>query len=229
MRVSVYCSDKMAFEDPAIIEQQQIVMPWLAGFHVNDVYRTVCESWPVKPIDAGTKKPFYSNVPVLLGAGGLDDACRPLYNDMIHHYFPNSQRLLFTKRLHGPLLNSFEGDVYIGNFLEKPFERVKGQKDIEAYDGSLMSVAGWRRPLPLEVCDFAERNGWRRWGAHNQGSLPRTSQTSNPDVCASRRPLVFSPSTQHRTQCDMPRDLVFQYRATSLYYNRRHFAVPWGV
>jgi hypothetical protein len=42
---------------------------------------------------------------------------------MIHHYFPNSQRLLFTKRLHGPLLNSFEGDVYIGNFLDKPFER----------------------------------------------------------------------------------------------------------
>jgi hypothetical protein len=71
-------------------------------------------------------------VPVLLGAGGLD-ACRPLYNDVIHHYFPNSQRLVFTKRLHGPLLNSFEGDGYIGDFLDSPFERIKGQKDIEAY------------------------------------------------------------------------------------------------
>jgi pimeloyl-ACP methyl ester carboxylesterase len=133
MRLSVYCSDKMAFEDLAIIQQQEIVMPWLAGFHVNDVYRAVCDSWQVKPIDAVTKKPFYSNVPVLLGAGGLDDACRPLYNDMIHHYFPSSQRLLFTKRLHGPLLNSFEGDVYIGNFLANPFERVSGQQDIEAH------------------------------------------------------------------------------------------------
>jgi hypothetical protein len=38
-----------------------------------------------------------------------------------------------TQRLHGPLLNSFEGDVYIGDFLERPFERIKGQKDIEAY------------------------------------------------------------------------------------------------
>lgn len=133
MRLSVYCSDKMAFEDPTIIKQQEVVMPWLAGFHVNDVYRAVCDSWPVRPIDASTKKPFYSNVPVLLGAGGLDDACRPLYNDLIHHYFPNSQRLLFTKRLHGPLLNSFEGDVYIGDFLDKPSERIKGQKDIEAY------------------------------------------------------------------------------------------------
>jgi hypothetical protein len=123
----------MAFEDPAIIQEQEIIMPWLAGFHVNDVYPAVCDSWPVRPIDASTKKPFYSNVPVLLGAGGLDDACRPLYNDLIHHYFPNSQRLVFTKRLHGPLLNSFEGDVYIGNFLDRPFERIQGQKDIEAY------------------------------------------------------------------------------------------------
>ncbi len=133
MRLSVYCSDKMAFEDPATIQQQEITMPWLAGFHVNDIYRNLCEAWPVKPIDITTKRPFYSNVPALLGAGGLDDACRPLYNDMIHHYFPYSDRLLFTKRLHGPLLNSYEGDVYIGEFLNNPSEHLAGQKDIEAY------------------------------------------------------------------------------------------------
>ena len=44
MRLSVYCSDKMAFEDPAIIKQQETVMPWLAGFHVNDVYGVVCDA-----------------------------------------------------------------------------------------------------------------------------------------------------------------------------------------
>ncbi|HLH09489.1 MAG TPA: alpha/beta fold hydrolase [Terriglobales bacterium] len=133
MRLSVYCSDKMAFEDPDIIKQQETVMPWLAGFHVNDVYGAVCDAWRVKPISATTKKPYYSNVPALLGAGGLDDACRPMYNDLIHHYFPNSQRLLFTKRVHGPLLNSFEGDVYIGEFLSKPHGHLQGQQDIEAY------------------------------------------------------------------------------------------------
>lgn len=35
MRPSVYCSDKMAFEDPAIIKQQEVVMPWMVGFHVK--------------------------------------------------------------------------------------------------------------------------------------------------------------------------------------------------
>ena len=133
MRLSVYCSDKMAFEDPAIIKQQEAVMPWLAGFHVNDVYGAQCDAWRVKPIDEATKKPYYSSVPVLLGAGTLDDSCRPLYNDLIHHYFPNSQRLRFTKRVHGPLLNSFEGDVYIGKFLNNPHERLEGQQDIEVY------------------------------------------------------------------------------------------------
>jgi pimeloyl-ACP methyl ester carboxylesterase len=132
MRLSVYCSDKMAFEDPATIKQQEVVLPWLAGFHVNDVYGAVCDVWRVKPIDEATKKPYYSDIPVLLGAGGLDDACRPLYNDLIHHYFPNSQRLLFTKLVHGPLLNSLEGDLYIGEFLDNPRERLQGKQDIEA-------------------------------------------------------------------------------------------------
>jgi pimeloyl-ACP methyl ester carboxylesterase len=133
MRLSVYCSDKMAFEDPAIIKQQESILPWLAGFHVNDVYGAVCGAWQVKAIGANTKEPYYSDVPALLGAGGLDDACRPLYNDMIHHYFPNSQRLLFTKRVHGPLLNSLEGDLYIGGFLDKPREHLQGKQEIEAY------------------------------------------------------------------------------------------------
>lgn len=133
MRLSVYCSDKMAFEDPAIIKQQETIMPWMAGFHVNDVYGAVCDAWRVKPINSAIKKPYYSNVPALLGAGGFDDACRPLYNDLIHHYFPDSQRLLFTKRVHGPLLNSLQGDLYIGDFLDKPRERLQAQQDIDAY------------------------------------------------------------------------------------------------
>jgi pimeloyl-ACP methyl ester carboxylesterase len=133
MRLSVYCSDKMAFADPAIIRQQETVLPWLAGFHVNNVYQASCNAWPVEPISAATKKPFYSNVPVLLGAGQLDDACRPTYNDRIHQYFPNSQRLLFTNRQHAPLLNSMEGDLYISAFLDQPSKPLTGQKDIEAY------------------------------------------------------------------------------------------------
>jgi pimeloyl-ACP methyl ester carboxylesterase len=128
MRFSVYCSDKLAYADPIVIKQQEQIAPWLAGFQVNDVYLSISKVWHVRAIKASTKKPFYSNVPALLGAGGMDDSCRPIYNDMIHHYMPNSKRILFTKRQHGPLLNSREGDDYIGQFLDHPFQQLSSDK-----------------------------------------------------------------------------------------------------
>jgi len=134
MRMSVYCSDKMAYADKSTIYMQEQIQPYMAGFHVNDVYLPMCSCWQVTPIAAETKKPFYSNTPALLSAGGMDDACRPVYNDMIHHYMPNSQRLLFTDRQHGPLLNSYDGDVFIGKFLDDPYKKVTSdKKNIIAY------------------------------------------------------------------------------------------------
>ena len=134
MRMSVYCSDKMAYASPLAINRQEQLMPYLAGFHVNDVYLQLCNCWQVKPINADTKTPFFSNTPALLGAGGMDDSCRPVYNDMIHQYMPNSQRLLFTNRQHAPLLNTREGDLFIGQFLDNPRITVKSeQKNIIAY------------------------------------------------------------------------------------------------
>jgi hypothetical protein len=38
---------------------------------------------------------------------------------------PNSQRVLFTNKTHGPALNSREGDVLIAQFLDHPYEPVK--------------------------------------------------------------------------------------------------------
>ncbi|BAU53715.1 alpha/beta fold hydrolase [Mucilaginibacter gotjawali] len=134
MRFSVYCSDKLAYASPAIIKQQDEIQPWLAGFHVNDVYLSISKVWQVKPIKASTKKPFYSNIPALLGAGGMDDSCRPIYNDLIHHYMPNSQRILFSQRQHGPLLNSRDGDEFIGHFLDHPFGKLSSDnKEIVVY------------------------------------------------------------------------------------------------
>jgi pimeloyl-ACP methyl ester carboxylesterase len=134
MRLSVYCSDKMAYARPSIIAQQEEIYPYMAGFHVNDVYGPLCDCWKVPAINASVKMPFYSNVPVLLGAGGFDDACRPVYNDMIHHYMPNSQRLLFVKRPHAPLLNSRAGDPFISQFLDHPYKKIESDiKDVIAY------------------------------------------------------------------------------------------------
>lgn len=134
MRMSVYCSDKMAYANKSLIYQQEKIQPYMAGYHVNDVYLDLCNCWQVPPIKPETKRAFYSNVPILLAAGGVDDACRPVYNDMIHHFMPNSQRLLFVKRPHAPLLNSRDGDPFISRFLDRPYQKITSDiKDILAY------------------------------------------------------------------------------------------------
>lgn len=135
MRMSVYCSDKMAYARDAIIKQQYELYPYMAGatYYVNDVYRSMCDCWNVPPIAAETKMPFYSKVPVLLGAGDTDPATRPIYNDMLHHFMPNSQRILFKGRSHCPTMR-IDGDKFIGEFLNNPHKKlVSTDKDILVY------------------------------------------------------------------------------------------------
>lgn len=136
MRLSVYCSDKMAYADKQMIGAQFNVYPYVkgAGYFINDVNAAMCSCWQVPPINENTKKPFYANTPVLLAAGDTDPSCRPLYNDMLQHYLPNSQRLLFIGRSHGPMLNTREGDDYLTQFIDNPFKKVENsRKDVMVY------------------------------------------------------------------------------------------------
>lgn len=133
MRISVYCADQAAYHDEAIIQQLYGPYPYMKGYHINDVYKEMCDCWQMPPISPQTKKPFYSTRPVLLADGEMDPACRPIYIDMIHHYMPNSQRLLYINRSH-MVLGGAVGKAIIKNFLDDPFKKIEpGQKDIIAY------------------------------------------------------------------------------------------------
>ena len=126
MRISVYCADQTAYHSEKVIEQLYETYPYLKGYHINDVYRQMCDCWQVPPIKPETKQPYYSNKPALLADGEMDNACRPLYMDMIHHYMPNSQRLLFINRGHGvsgPDMNQF-----MQEFLNNPYRKLKSNK-----------------------------------------------------------------------------------------------------
>ncbi|WP_165372193.1 alpha/beta hydrolase [Emticicia agri] len=101
--------------------------------YILDVYRSMCDCWKVPAIAAETKMPFYSKVPVLLGAGDTDPATRPIYNDMMHHFMTNSQRVLFKGRSHCPTMRK-EGDTFISQFLDNPYKKVVStDKDIVVY------------------------------------------------------------------------------------------------
>jgi pimeloyl-ACP methyl ester carboxylesterase len=120
MRMLVYCADQNAYHSPAVIRDLYQVYPWMEGYHINDVYKEVCDCWNVAPVPKITKLPFYSRTPLLVGDGAMDPGCSPLYMDMIHHYMPNSQRVLFKNRGHG--VGSPEWRELQQKFLDNPFE-----------------------------------------------------------------------------------------------------------
>ena len=132
MRLSVYCADQTAYHDERILHQLYDLYPYMRGYHINDVYREICDCWQSPPIRRESKQPFYSDKPALLGDGELDPACRPLYIDMIHHYLPKSQRLLFHHRSHMVFFNQ-EMDVALKAFLDNPWQPVPPVSDALAY------------------------------------------------------------------------------------------------
>jgi hypothetical protein len=124
MRYSVYCSEQIAYANKQVIEKQVVILPYLKDFVFNDVNHQICSCWNVKPVNPIAKTPVFSNVPALLGSGDTDPYCRPIYNDLIHHYMPNSQRLIFINKSHGPLMNTKYGDDLIAQFFNHPFSRL---------------------------------------------------------------------------------------------------------
>jgi pimeloyl-ACP methyl ester carboxylesterase len=128
MRLSVYCADQTAYHEEAILHQLHDLYPYLSGYRINDVYRELCDCWQVPPIRKETKQPFYSDKPALLGDGELDPACRPLYIARIHHYLPNSQRLVFPHRSHVVFFND-EMDAPMRAFLNDPGQKVSPPPD----------------------------------------------------------------------------------------------------
>jgi hypothetical protein len=132
MRISVYCSDQSAYHSEAVLHEVYQVYPWMQGYHINDVYREICDCWQVPPISPRTKQPFYSEKPALLADGEMDNACRPLYIDLIHHYMPNSQRLLFIHFPH--MVGGKEWHDDMVKFLNNPYQKIaSGGPDIIAY------------------------------------------------------------------------------------------------
>ncbi|MVT11275.1 alpha/beta fold hydrolase [Chitinophaga tropicalis] len=132
MRISVYCADQAVYNNETVMQQLYNAYPYMKGYHINDVYKAMCDCWASPPIKAATKQPFYSNRPALLADGEMDNACRPLYIDRVHHYMPNSQRLLFTNRGHGVGGRDFQ--YFMRMFLDDPYKKiVSDHKDIITY------------------------------------------------------------------------------------------------
>ncbi|MGI4760532.1 MAG: alpha/beta fold hydrolase [Janthinobacterium lividum] len=124
MRYSVYCTEQLAYARPAAEKRQGQVMPWLAGYPFNNVNHAICACWNVSPEPPAVKTPVYSAVPALLAAGDIDPWCRPFYNQLIKHYLPNSQSLVWKNKGHAPGFTT-PGVDYVQLFLAHPYQLLR--------------------------------------------------------------------------------------------------------
>ena len=91
----------------------------MKGYHINDVYKAMCDCWDVPPIKASTKQPYYSFKPAFIADGEMDAACRPLYIKEIKHYMPNAQTFLFINRGHG--VGGKDYNEMMQKFIDNPY------------------------------------------------------------------------------------------------------------
>jgi pimeloyl-ACP methyl ester carboxylesterase len=101
MRLSIYCSEQIAYSDLAKVKEQDKILPWLAAYPFNNVNHQICDCWKVKPAPAYIKTPVYSTIPALATAGTLDPWTRPFYNRLIKRTMPNTQILIMKDKAHG--------------------------------------------------------------------------------------------------------------------------------
>jgi hypothetical protein len=123
MRMTVYCADEANYHSEAIVHQLYKLYPYMEGYHINDVWKAVCNCWNVPPVNPVTKQRFYSLKPVLIGDGEMDPGCRPLYMRLIKHYMPNGQCFLFINRSHG--VSGKDWWSMTQQFIDNPYQKVE--------------------------------------------------------------------------------------------------------
>jgi pimeloyl-ACP methyl ester carboxylesterase len=123
MRLSIYCSEQIAWSDSNLVKKQGSVLPWLAGVRFNNVDHGICACWNVKPEPAIAKTPVYSPIPALISAGDADPWCPPFYNRLIRRTMPNAQLLIIHDRGHGAGF-TVNGVDFLTLFLKDPYQKL---------------------------------------------------------------------------------------------------------
>ena len=67
----------IAYARKELVQKQELVLPWLAGYEFNNVDHAICDCWKVKPEPATAKEPVYLTIPAIIAAGDVDPWCRP--------------------------------------------------------------------------------------------------------------------------------------------------------
>jgi hypothetical protein len=98
MHNSVICSEDIPFlgtVDTAALEQTYI------GPEQVEALQTICEVWPIGPVDDDLREPLTADIPTLILSGEEDPITPPSYGDMAAEHLPDSLHLIGKGQGHG--------------------------------------------------------------------------------------------------------------------------------
>jgi pimeloyl-ACP methyl ester carboxylesterase len=123
LRLSVWCSEEMPFEDPQRIASQTSPTLGLGGIDEGAATPALCGAWNVAPVPAIENEPVKSDVPVLIFTGEFDPDTPPQWGRRLLSAMPNAKYVEFRGRSHGAGFNPC-GEQIVLAFLRAPREEL---------------------------------------------------------------------------------------------------------
>jgi len=118
LRLSVWCSEELPFEDPARLAAQRSPARGLGGLDESGASVETCRAWNVAPAPA-MNEPVRSDAPTLVFAGEFDPDTPPDWGRQLLEHLPNAFYVEMRGRSHGASFNRCAGGMVLA-FLRNP-------------------------------------------------------------------------------------------------------------
>ncbi|MCP3168114.1 alpha/beta fold hydrolase [Myxococcus qinghaiensis] len=119
LRLSVWCSEEVPFEDPKHIAAQHSPAMGLGGVDEGTASVETCRVWNVAPVPAEENTPVKSDVPTLIFAGEFDPDTPPDWGRQLLESMPQARYVELRGYSHGASFNRCGGEVTLA-FLRDP-------------------------------------------------------------------------------------------------------------
>lgn len=119
LRLSVWCSEEMPFENEARMQAQVSPKLGLAGLDARTTTRAVCAAWNVAPAAASANQPVQGDVRALVFGGEFDPVTPPHWGRRLLSNLPNARFVLMPGQSHGASFNRCGGEI-VTAFLRDP-------------------------------------------------------------------------------------------------------------
>ncbi|HEX6099760.1 MAG TPA: alpha/beta hydrolase [Thermoanaerobaculia bacterium] len=119
LRLSVWCSEEMPFEDPQRVASQVSPALGLGGIDEGAATPALCRTWNVAPAPAVENEPVQSDVPALIFSGEFDPDTPPEWGRRLLDAMPNARFVEFRGRSHGAGFNACGAGI-VAAFLRDP-------------------------------------------------------------------------------------------------------------